>query len=156
MFVDQRGMIMDDIDKKLLNLLQSGLPLCERPFRELGRKLGLNEEDVLSRARAMKDGNIIRRIGGVFDSGALGFVSTLCALSVPDEKIEDAAEVINRYTEVTHNYLRGHAYNIWFTATAPNREQLDQTIAEIQKSIGVTVHSLPAIRKFKLDAKFTV
>ena len=147
---------MDDIDKKLLNLLQNGLSLCERPFRELALQLDLSEEEVLSRIRTMKDESIIRRIGGVFDSQALGFVSTLCVASIPYEELEDAVEVINQYTEVTHNYLRAHAYNVWFTATAPNREQLDQIIAEIQKRIEVTVHSLPAIQKFKLDARFTI
>ena len=145
---------MDDIDKKLLNLLQNGLPLCERPFRELARQLDLGEEEVLSRVRAMKDENIIRRIGGVFDGSALGFVSTLCALSVPEEKIEDAAEAINRYAGVTHNYLRDHAYNVWFTAAAPDREQLDRTISEIRQSVGVDIHSLPVIQKFKPDARF--
>ena len=147
---------MEDIDKKLLNLLQSGLPLCERPFLELARQLGLGEEEVLSRVRTMKDNDVIQRIGGVFDSNALGFISTLCAVSVPKEKIEGAVEVINRYTGVTHNYLRGHVYNLWFTATAPSREQLDQMISEIQSIIGVNIHSLPAIQKFKLDARFTI
>ena len=147
---------MDDIDKKLLNLLQNGLSLCERPFMELARQLDLGEEEVLSRVRLMKDENIIRRIGGVFDGHVLGFVSTLCAASVPEEKIEDTVEMINQYTGVTHNYLRDHAYNVWFTVTAPSREQLDQTLSEIRKRIGVNVHSLPAIKKFKLDARFTI
>jgi len=147
---------VDDIDKKLLNLLQDGLPLCERPFMELARRLDLNEDEVLSRVRAMKDENVIRRIGGVFDSSALGFVSTLCALSVPDEKLEDVAEAINRYSCVTHNYLRDHAYNVWFTATASSQEQLDQAIAELQRNIGINIHSLPPVRRFKVDARFTV
>jgi len=146
---------MDEKDKELLNLLQEGLALCERPFGELARLLNIDEEDVLSRIRAMKEDDIIRRIGGVFDSRALGFVSTLCALSVPEEKIEDAVRVINRYTGVTHNYLRDHAYNIWFTASAPSREKLDQLTTEIGQALGADVYSLPGIQKFKLDARFT-
>ena len=146
---------MDEKDKELLNLLQEGLALCERPFGELARLLNIDEEDVLSRIRAMKEDDIIRRIGGVFDSRALGFVSTLCALSVPEEKIEDAVRVINRYTGVTHNYLRDHAYNIWFTAGAPSREKLDQLITEIGQALGADIYSLPGIQKFKLDARFT-
>jgi len=78
---------MDDKDKELLNMLQDGLTFCERPFMELARRLDLDEESVLSRIRAMKENDIIRRIGGVFDSRALGFVSTLCAMSIPEEKI---------------------------------------------------------------------
>ena len=147
---------MDDKDKELLNLLQDGLPLCERPFGELARRIGLGEEDVLSRVRAMKEDGTIRRLGGVFDSGALGFVSTLCALSVREEKIEDAAKAINRHTGVTHNYLRDHAYNIWFTATAPSQERLDQMITEIRQDIGVDIYCLPAIQKFKVNAKFAL
>ena len=156
MFAEQIGTDMDDKDKELLNLLQDGLPLCERPFGELARQTGLSEDDVLSRVRAMKEDGTIRRIGGVFDSGALGFVSTLCALSVPEEKIEGAVKAINRYTGVTHNYLRDHAYNIWFTATAQSQERLDQMIAEMQQNVGADIHCLPAIQKFKVNAKFTL
>jgi DNA-binding Lrp family transcriptional regulator len=147
---------MGETDKKLLNLLQDGLPLCERPFLELARRLGVGEDEVLSRTRAMKGKNVIRRIGGVFDSGALGFVSTLCAMSVPDEKLDETAEAINRYACVTHNYLRGHAYNVWFTVTAPSQEQLDFVINALRQLIGLTIHSLPAIRKFKIDARFKI
>ena len=147
---------MDDKNKELLNLLQKDLPLCERPFRELARQIGLSEEEVLSRVRAMKEENLIRRIGGIFDSGALGFVSTICTLSVPQEKIAGAVEVINRYDGVTHNYLRDNIYNIWFTAIAPSQEQLDRMLSEIRRSIGVNIHSLPAVRKFKADATFKV
>ena len=134
--------------------------MCERPFLELARRLSLGgelgEEYVLSRIRAMKEDATVRRIGGVFNSGALGFVSTLCVMSLPEEKIEGAVKVINQYAGVTHNYLRGHAYNIWFTAIAPSRESLDQMLAEIRQAIGEDLHSLPAIQKFKLDARFTL
>ena len=106
--------------------------------------------------RALKEENVIRRIGGVFESNALGFVSMLCALSVPDEKLEEAAEAINLHSCVTHNYLRDHAYNVWFTVTAPSQEQLDRMIAELRRSIGINIHSLPPVRKFKVDARFTV
>ena len=147
---------MDDKDKELLNLLQDGLPLCERPFEELARRIGLGEEDVLSRVRDMKADKTIRRLGGVFDSETLGFVSTLCALSVPEEKIEDAVKAINRHAGVTHNYLRDHAYNIWFTATAPSRERLDQMITEIRQDVGADIYCLPAMQKFKINAKFTL
>ena len=147
---------MDDKDKELLNLLQNGLPLCKRPFQELAQRLGISEEDVLARTRAMKEEGTIRRLGGVFDSGALGLTSTLCALSVPEGRIDDAARAINRYRGVTHNYLRDNAYNIWFTAAAPNQEMLDQMINEIQQEVGTVIYSLPAIRKFKADARFTL
>ena len=147
---------MDEYDKELLNLMQEGLPLCERPFLDLAQRLGLGEEDVISRVRSMKEGDIIRRIGGIFDSAAMGFAGTLCALSVPDGMVEEAASAINRHDGVTHNYLRDDKYNIWFTAAAPSWEDLNRMISEISGSVGADVLSFPTVKKFKVEARFPV
>ncbi|MCL1983760.1 MAG: AsnC family transcriptional regulator [Clostridiales bacterium] len=145
---------MDDKDKELLNQLQIGLPLSERPYGALALQLGLSEEDVLHRIRKMKEENIIRRIGGVFDSSKLGYQSTLCAMSVPAGKTCEAARVINGFEGVTHNYLRDGDYNIWFTVIAQSKARLADIVSEIQQRTGIEVHSLPAMRKFKIDARF--
>ena len=147
---------MEEENRKLLNILQNGLPLCERPFEHLAKQIGVSEKDIIARVQIMKDDGVLRRIGGVFDSRALGFTSTLCTASVPSNKIEAAVKVINRYTGVTHNYLRNNKYNIWFTIIAPDKDSINLIISEIQQSIAVQVHSLPTTRKFKVDAKFTI
>ena len=110
---------MDETDRKILRAVQSRLPVDERPFLKLGQDLGLSEEEVLQRLAGLKSSGVIRRIGGNFDSRSLGFVSTLCAAKVPEDKFQDFVAAVNAYQGVTHNYRRAHAYNVWFTFIAP-------------------------------------
>jgi len=146
---------MDDIDRKILNLIQREFPICAEPFRAIGGKLGLGEEEVLERIRRLKADGVIRRIGAVFDPKKLGFVSTLCAARVPEERIRDFVDVVNNYTGVTHNYRRNHDYNIWFTFIADGPEALERALEEIKAKTGVSdIISMPAKRTFKINATF--
>ena len=148
---------MDDIDRKILNIMQTGFPIEEAPFRKIGEMVGIGESEVLERVQALKDEGIIRRIGAVFDSRKLGFVSTLCAARVPEDKLEDFANVVNAYPGVTHNYRRNHEYNIWFTFIAPSEEELQQSIEAIKKRTGISdILSMRAKRTFKINATFEV
>ena len=108
---------MDNTDKKLLDIVQDGFPLTSEPYREIASLLGVSEQDVIPRLKRLKDEGIIRRIGAIFDSKKLGYCSTLCAMKVPDQRIDEVALIINEYNGVTHNYLRNHEYNVWFTIT---------------------------------------
>lgn len=146
---------MDDIDRKLLNEIQSGLPVTRRPYRDLGARLSCPEDSILTRIKRLKKDGIIRRIGGNFDSQRLGFATTLCAAKVPDNKIEEFVRVVNKYPEVTHNYLRDHHYNMWFTFAAPNMKAIDRYIDEIIKYTGVEeILNLPAVKTFKILVNF--
>jgi DNA-binding Lrp family transcriptional regulator len=142
---------MDDIDKLILNKIQAEFPIAERPFQELGKELGLTEVEVLERIKNLKEEGIIRRIGASFDSKKLGFKSTLCAIKVPEERVDEVAEIINQYPEVTHNYLRNHAYNIWFTLITPSREHIHKILGEISQKSGIgDVREMPSTRVFKI------
>lgn len=142
-------------DRRLLDLLQSEFPLVSRPFAALGEKLGFSEQEVLQKIAALKEAGIIRRIGGVFDSGKLGFVSTLVALSVEEDRIDDVAGVISRHPGVTHNYRREHEFNLWFTLVTPSREEQERFLAEAAEMDGVRrVRNLPATRLFKIGVNF--
>jgi DNA-binding Lrp family transcriptional regulator len=146
---------MDDIDRKILGTIQSGFPISPRPYRDLSDRLGLSEEDIFARVASLKKKGIIRRIGGSFDSRCLGFTTTLCAAKVPDNGIRLFAEEVNKYPEVTHNYLRKHEYNIWFTLMATDQREVDQLIREIMQATGVgEIITLPAKRSFKLLVDF--
>ena len=148
---------MDTIDKKIINRIQSDFPIDARPFRIIAQELGLEEEQVISRIQQLKDNGIIRRIGGNFVPHKVGFVSTLCAAKVPEEKIDRFAAVVNRYTGVTHNYQRENEFNIWFTFIAPSREEIARNLERIAKETGVeTILNLPATKVFKIRAKFDV
>ena len=146
---------MDAVDRKILNILQRNFPLVAEPFKALAEKVGIGEDDVLLRIKRMKQDGIIRRIGAVFDSRKLGFVSTLCAATVPDDKLKAFVEVVNAYPGVTHNYRRHHEYNVWFTFIAPSEDDLKKNLAEIRNRTGiVNILDMRASRTFKIDASF--
>lgn len=148
---------MDNIDKKLLNLVQNGLPVEPRPFLTIGEKLGITEEEVICRLEKLKRETFIRRIGGIFDSKKLGYVSTLCAISVPEERIEDVSKIINEYEEVTHNYIRNHHYNMWFTIIAQSKEKIDEVIKDIKSKAEINrIINLPSVKLFKIRATFHI
>lgn len=148
---------MDAADKAILNRIQSDFPITKRPFRTIGESVGLQEEEVLRRVTRLKETGIIRRIGGNFVPEKLGFVSTLCAARVPEDKIDAFAEAVNRYPGVTHNYLRDNVYNVWFTFIAPSTEMIRERLEEISQATGITqILNLPATRVFKIRAQFDV
>ena len=148
---------MDDIDKGILNEIQSDFPVISLPFRELGKRLNLSELEIIERIKRLKEEGIIRRIGGNFQSGRLNFASTLCAAKVPEEKIARFVEVVNRYPGVTHNYLRNDAYNIWFTFIAEDMAYIVNALKDISEETGVSeILNLPAVKMFKIKVDFEV
>jgi len=148
---------MDERDRKILNAIQSDFPIESRPYGELGKRLELPEEEVFLRIKELKEAGVIRRIGGNFHSRKLDFSSTLCAAKVPAEKLDRFVEFVNRYPGVTHNYLRNHEYNVWFTFIAPTMEAIEDALSEISHATDVKdVHSLPALRTFKIKVDFEV
>jgi DNA-binding Lrp family transcriptional regulator len=148
---------MDTLDKDILNEIQSDFPLVPRPYQELGKRVGLSEEEVLERVRQLKAKGIIRRIGGNFHSSRLNFASTLCAAKVPEEKLERFVDAVNAYPGVTHNYLRNHTYNVWFTFIAEDMEYIRSALAKIADESGVDeILNLPAVKVFKIKVDFEV
>jgi DNA-binding Lrp family transcriptional regulator len=151
------GSPIDDTDRAILNRIQSDFPITSRPYFAVANELGLTEKEVLNRVYRLKEAGIIRRIGGNFVPDKLGYVSTLCAAKVPEERIERFAEVVNRYPGVTHNYRRDNKFNIWFTFIAPSIEEIEQNLREISEETGITdILNLPATKVFKIRAQFEV
>ncbi len=147
-------MDMDTIDKQLLDIIQTEFPLTPRPYATLGEALGITEAEALARVRALKEGKIIRRLGANFQSAKLGFRSTLCAAKVPEDKMEEFVATVNGYTGVTHNYLRKHHYNVWFTFIGSSWEKVEATLAEITEKTGIEILNLPATKLFKIRVDF--
>ncbi len=148
---------MDDIDKAILNRIQSDFPITARPYLTIADELNLTEAEVLDRISRLKQMGIIRRIGGNFVPAKLGYVSTLCAAKVPEDKIERFADVVNRFPGVTHNYLRENSFNVWFTFIAPSMEEIEHNLKDIEQETGIAeILNLPATRVFKIKAQFDV
>jgi DNA-binding Lrp family transcriptional regulator len=145
---------MDDIDKKILDVIQSGFPIDPRPYAAVGEQLGVAEDEVLDRVRNLRKTGVIRRIGANFQSKKLGWVSTLCAAKVPEDGLDEFVETVNAYPGVTHNYLRAHEFNVWFTFIAPGMDYVEQCLAEITAKTGIKVLNLPASKMFKIKVDF--
>ncbi|WP_028307206.1 AsnC family transcriptional regulator [Desulfitibacter alkalitolerans] len=148
---------MDSINHRLLEIIQDGFPISPEPYKDLAMSLGVSEEEIIDRISKLQDQGIIRRLGAIFDSRKLGYKSTLCAMKVPKDQIEHVAEIVNSYPGVTHNYLREHKYNMWFTLIAPSKEHIDKICSEIILQSGINeLMQLPARRFFKIKVKFSV
>jgi siroheme decarboxylase len=147
---------MDALDARVLDMVQSGFPVCERPFAQLAGKLEIDENELLERVRKLKESGVIRRFGAVFDSRKLGYVSTLVGVKIPDQdNIPVVAAAVNEYAEVTHNYQRLDEYNLWFTLIAAGQERIEEIIAIIGNMPQVAeIRNLPALRLFKIKADF--
>jgi len=146
---------IDNKNKEILNTIQVDFPIHERPYKIIGEKLGLSEDELIDRIRQMKKDMLIRRIGGNFSPDRLGYHSTLCAAKVPEDKVELFTRTVNGYSGVTHNYKRDHQFNIWFTFIALSTEIIKKNLAEISKTTGVaTILNLPATNVFKISANF--
>ncbi len=145
---------MDDLDREVLDIIQSDYPIVSRPYYEIGRRVGLTEAEVLARVRRLKELGIIRRIGANFQSRKLGWKSTLCCACVPSERLKDFVEVVNSYPGVTHNYLRRHRFNVWFTYIGPSWKRIQEDLSEIERKTGIPILSLPAKRMVKIKVDF--
>ncbi|KAB2954595.1 Lrp/AsnC family transcriptional regulator [Heliorestis acidaminivorans] len=147
-------MILDELDRRLLNIVQSSFPVSAEPYKVLAEQMATTEEEIMNRINKLKEEGIIRRVGGVFDSRKLGYKSSLCAMKVPVDKLKEAEEIINSYPGVTHNYLREHDYNMWFTLISPSEEAMEETLDEMRAKSGCEIRNLPATRFFKIKVDF--
>jgi DNA-binding Lrp family transcriptional regulator len=148
---------IDDMDRAILNLIQSDFPITPRPYLAIAQRLGFSENDVIKRLDRLKKKGIIRRIGGNFVPEKLGFISTLCAARVPEDKIQGFAKAVNRYPGVTHNYQRDNKYNVWFTFIAPSMKEIEENLENISRQTGIKkIINLPATKVFKIRAHFNL
>ncbi len=145
---------LDTADRRILDIIQTGFPLVPRPYAAIGDLLDLPEEEVLGRVREMRRKKVLRRLGANFQSAKLGFRSTLCGASVPPEKLDAFIALVNALPGVTHNYLRDHAFNVWFTIIGPSWESVCADIRRIEEQSGVQVMNLPATKLYKIRVDF--
>ena len=149
---------LDKQDKELLQLLQDNFPVEKRPWTNLGKILGIPEEEVLSRIQRLSSDGFIRKLRTILDAKKLNTCSsTLMAMKVPEEKMEGVVNVVNEYMSVTHNYRREHDYNLWFTVTTCGSKDLGSTVDEIIRRTGIPEHDildLPTTSVFKIDVRF--
>lgn len=144
---------LTSLEQSLLNDFQQGIPLSPAPYAEMATQLGVNQEQVLATLQGLKRRGAISRVGPVFRTHAIG-ASTLAAMCVPEERLEEVAAIVNTFEEVNHNYEREHELNLWFVATAPDQAHLEGTLQAIAEKSGIEVIALPMLEDYHIDLGF--
>jgi len=150
----------DETDKKILQILQDNFPMVKQPYKHVAEQLNLTETQVLNRLQQLSQRGVTTKIGAVIDTSKIGLsAATLVALKVPQDKIDTVANIINQYQGVSHNFLREHQYNVWFTLRAQNQAELTKIIQEITQKAAVDpkdILNLPTKTCFKINVRFNM
>ncbi len=144
---------LDETDRAIVNALQGGFPVSDRPFRVAAEGLGLDEDELIARLGAMCADGRLSRFGPLFDAEKIGGAVILAAMAVPPDRFDAVAEQVNAHPEVAHNYARDHALNMWFVISAEKPARIAQVIAEIEGETGLPVLAMPKEREFFVGLK---
>ena len=145
---------LDDRDRLLLNNVQGDFPLTSRPFRQIGEQLGMSEDEVIARIQRLLDEGALSRFGPVLNAPAMGGARTLAAMSVPPERLEEIAELVNRFDAVSHNYEREHRFNLWFVVSSDDPSEVERVLSTIRQRTGLPLMELPALEEYFVEVKF--
>ncbi len=147
--------LLSKLEQNIINQYQKGFPLCSQPYRVIADELNSSEDEVLSAILKLDEAGILSRIGPVFNHKKAGS-STLAALAVPAESLDEIAEIVNQFEQVNHNYAREHSYNLWFVVTASDDKALAQVIEQIEQLTGYQVLVLPMEASYHIDLAFNI
>jgi DNA-binding Lrp family transcriptional regulator len=145
--------MLNTLQQRLLNDYQQDFPLSPTPYRDIALALGVREDDVLAAVTELAECNLIARIGPVIAPNHIG-VSTLAAMTVPPEKLQQTAEMVSAYAEVNHNYEREHAFNLWFVVIAADERHLQHVLADMERRTGFKTMSLPLLEDYFINLGF--
>jgi Transcriptional regulators len=149
-------MSLSEIDRRIINALQDGIPLCEHPYGEAAERIGLTEQKLRARLIALRDSGVITRIGPMFRAERMGGGVTLAAMRIPREDFERVARLVNAYDEVAHNYERDHEFNMWFVVASEDPDRVEQVLREIERKSGYPVYDMPRLDEFYVGLRFEV
>lgn len=149
-------MNFDPTDRAIINALQDGFPVCERPYREAAMRLGIEESELLVRLQTLLDEKVLTRFGPLFHAERMGGGLTLVAMSVPEADYEQVTRLVNDYPEVAHNYRREHRFNMWFVLATETPGRIDVVLREIQARSGYKVYNMPKEKEFFVGLKLAV
>lgn len=149
--VKDKDLDLDEMDTLLLNIIQGEFPISADPYGDIAERLGMAREEALRRSVSLVERGVVRKIGPFFDAKKMNCASTLCAVDVPEERIGEAAAIINSFPHVTHNYLRAGSPNVWFTVIAESKDAITGILSEISQRAGIgPIRDLPAQKTFKI------
>ena len=147
---------LDPVDREIVNGLQGGFPVSEHPFADAAKKLGIGEDDLISRIGRLVEQGVLSRFGPMINAERLGGDVTLAAIAVPEDDFERVAELVNAHPEVAHNYARDHRLNMWFVLSVETPERIGRVIAEIEAETGLEVYPMPKLEEYFIEFKVSI
>lgn len=142
--------------RSIINSLQGGFPICERPFLAVAKQLGLSEELVIDALRDLLDAGILSRFGPMYHAERLGGALSLVAMQVPEADFDRVVELVNAFPEVAHNYAREHTLNLWFVLATEKPERKAEVLAAIEAATGLTTLDLPKLAEYFVGLRLVV
>ena len=147
---------MDEIDRKIINQLQRGFPICPRPYEEAAKSLGITETALIQRIESLLEDKTLTRFGPMYQIEKAGGAFTLAAMSIPEDEFDKVAEQVNQFPEIAHNYEREHKLNMWFVLGTENPNEITSTIKRIEETTGYKVYNMPKLEEFYVGLYFPV
>ncbi len=139
---------MDGLDRSIINNLQGGFPISDRPYLQVAERLGIGESELIQRLKKMLKKKQLSRFGPLYNAERLGGELSLCAMSIPAEKFDRVSEQVNAFSEVAHNYARDHKFNMWFVLATEKPKGIGETLSKIEEATGYPVYNMPKEREF--------
>lgn len=147
---------LDSIDRRLIDELQGGFPICAEPYAEVASRLGIAEAELLARLERLLAERVLTRFGPMYQIERMGGAFTLAALAVPEARYEAVAALVNALPQVAHNYRREHALNMWFVLATETPAGIGEAIARIERETGLRVRNFPKEREYFVEMKLAV
>ncbi|MDO9224511.1 MAG: Lrp/AsnC family transcriptional regulator [Pseudomonadota bacterium] len=144
---------LDETDRRIVNNLQGGFPICEWPFLEAARTLGLDERELIERIDKLLQAGVLTRFGPLFNADRLGGANILAAMSLPDNDFDRVAAFVNAQPEIAHNYRRGHTLNLWFVGAAETPDKVESAFQYIESVTNYPIYRFPKEREFFVELK---
>lgn len=147
---------MNHLERTIINGLQGGFPICERPYLEAAERLGISEDALIEGLSGLLDQGILTRFGPLYHAERMGGALTLAAMKLPESDFERVAAIVNGFPEVAHNYARDHALNMWFVLATEKPERKAEVIHAIETETGYPVFDMPKINEYFVGLRFDV
>ena len=147
---------MDEIDRKIINQLQRGFPICERPYQEAAESIGISESELIKRIESLLEDKTLTRFGPMYQIEKAGGAFTLAAMRIPENEFDKVAEQVNQFPEIAHNYERVHELNMWFVLGTESPEEIASVIKQIEDTTGYKVYNMPKLEEFFVGLFFQV
>lgn len=147
---------MDELDRKIIRVLQDGFPLTEEPYIDIASELGIEEKDLLERLSHLLQNKTLTRFGPMYDVQKLGGAFSLVAMKVPGPDFEMVTEVVNSYPEVAHNYQRDHVFNMWYVLATETPQQIDEVNRDIEQRTGLKAFNMPKLNEYYIGLQLAI